>query len=110
MIDTDIFWKNTHFNNYQFRLQSSLPNKASTQMNGLIEVNTVVNAPTSNPKAVEFSNEEIKEISQSKPAFLSSDEEDVEKEIKQKPKKKKIKQAVVYSGKYVDEYSIHDGL
>lgn len=78
-------------------------------MNGLTEVNTVVNAPISNSKAVEIPNEEIKDVSKSKPAFLSSDEEDAEKEIKQKPKKKKMKQAVVYSGKYFERYSIHDG-
>lgn len=79
-------------------------------MNGLTEVNTVVNAPISNPKAVEIPVEEIKEVTQSKPAFLSSDEEDAEKEIKRKPKKKKMKQAVVYSGKYFENHSIHDGL
>lgn len=40
----------------------------------------------------------LKEATQSKPAFVSSDEEEVEKDESNKVKKKRKKQTLVYSG------------
>lgn len=75
--------------------QQTVPNEASTQLDRLNGVNTQSNKTI----PVDSSNDKVKEMSQSKPAFLSSDEEDLGTEVKSKPKKKKKKQTLVYSGK-----------
>lgn len=75
--------------------QQTVPNEASTRLDRLNGVNTQSNKTI----PVDSSNDKVKEMSQSKPAFLSSDEEDLGTEVKSKPKKKKKKQTLVYSGK-----------
>lgn len=67
-----------------FTLQNSGQNAQPTQNENIKQVTT--------------QKEEIKAVTQSKPAFLSSDEEDTDKDTTKKVKKKRKKQTLVYSG------------